>query len=180
MPLNPDENLLNEYVKNRKIKVFIETGTADGDGVQCALDAGFEKIYSIELNSSLFEKCKKRFENNENVNLICGSSEIELPKILENIDESFVLWLDAHFSGGDYIGELMDIYLPKEITSIIKFSKKFENSVVMIDDMNHFKNNNGFYNQIENLINQLKGTGEIRYYDYLCPTHLVSTYLIKD
>jgi hypothetical protein len=171
MPLNPNASELIGRKKDRKI--FIETGTADGDGVECALKSGFETIYSIELNPVLFENCKNRFKDNENVNLICGSSEIELPKILEKIDEPFILWLDAHWSGGDYIGELMDVYLPKELNSIIEYSEKFYDSVLMIDDMNHYINNKEFCLNIEQLVNTIKKNGEIEYIDSYFATHLV-------
>ena len=171
MPLNPNASELIGRKKDRKI--FIETGTADGDGVECALKSGFETIYSIELNPVLFENCKNRFKDNENVNLICGSSEIELPKILEKVDEPFILWLDAHWSGGDYIGELMDVYLPKELNSILEYSEKFYDSVLMIDDMNHYINNKDFCSNIEQLVNIIKKNGEIEYIDSCFATHLV-------
>lgn len=171
MPLNPNGSELISRKKNRKI--FIETGTADGDGVECALKSGFEQIYSIELNPILFENCKNRFKNYDNVHLVCGSSETELPNILELINEPFVLWLDAHWSGGNYIGELMDVYLPKELSAIKKYTKKFDNSVIMIDDMNHYMNNSEFCKNIENLVNEIKKNGEIQYFQSLYATHLI-------
>ena len=63
MPLNPNASELIMRKGNRKI--FIETGTAEGDGIECALKAGFEEIYSIELNPNLFEKCKKKLKKIE-------------------------------------------------------------------------------------------------------------------
>jgi len=171
MPLNKNASELNERKQNKK--VFIETGSADGDGIACALKAGFETIYSIELNPDLFENCKKRFYNYDNVNLICGSSEIELPKILDKINEPFILWLDAHWSGGNYIGEIMDVYLPKELNSIQQYSNKFYDSVIMIDDMNHYLHNTQFCKNIEDLINGIKKTGSIKYHKSLYATHLI-------
>lgn len=171
MPLNPDASELIERKKN--IKIFIETGTADGDGIECALKAGFEKIYSIELNPNLFKRCKERFKVNKNVHLILGSSEKELPKILENINEPFLLWLDAHWAGGEYIGELMDVYLPKELKSIEKYSKKFDSSVIMIDDMNYYIDDKDFCLMIKNLVNCVKTNGSIEYVNSLFTTHLI-------
>lgn len=171
MPLNPDASELIARKGDRKI--FIETGTADGDGVATALSAGFDEIYSIELNPVLFEKCKERFKDNKNVYLICGSSEEELPQILENINNPFVLWLDAHWSGGDYIGEMMDVYLPKELSSIKKYSEKFNDSAIMIDDMNHYMRDKNFCTEIEKLINNIKKTGSIEYIESYFSTHLV-------
>jgi hypothetical protein len=171
MPLNPNASELIERKGNRKI--FIETGTAYGDGVQSALDAGFDEVYSVELNPNLFKKCKERFKNNSNVNLICGSSEEELPQILESISDPFVLWLDAHWSGGEYIGELMDVYLPKELNAIKKYSEKFNDSVIMVDDMNHYMGNKNFCEEVEKLINEIKKTGSIEYIESYYSTHLV-------
>lgn len=171
MPLNPNASELIRHKKD--IKIFIETGTADGDGIECALLAGFEEIYSIELNPNLFERSKEKFKNDKNVHLILGSSEEELPKILDKIDNPFILWLDAHWSGGEYIGELMNVYLPKELKSIEKYSKKFNNSVIMIDDMNHYINDKDFCSLVENLVNSIKTNGTIEYTNSLYATHLI-------
>lgn len=171
MPLNPDASELISRRGDRKI--FIETGTADGDGIECALKAGFSEIYSIELNPDLFEKAKNKFSKYDNVHLICGSSDNELPKVLDSIDNSFVLWLDAHWSGGQYIGELMNVYLPKELNSILKYSNKFENSVIIIDDMNHYIEDTSFCLKIEELVNSIKVNGKLEYFKSLYATHLV-------
>lgn len=173
------ENGIDLLSRKDNIEVFIETGTADGNGVDIAIKSGFKKIYSIELNPKLHEKCVEKFNDEKyqeydcEVNLICGSSEIELPKILETIEEPFILWLDAHWSGGPYIGEMMDLYLPKELESIVKYSKKFDDSVIMIDDMNHYMNNKQFCFMVEKLVNQIKTTGKIEYSPSFASTHLV-------
>ncbi|MEN6553995.1 MAG: hypothetical protein ABFC34_14035 [Methanobacterium sp.] len=177
MPLFKDGTDLISRKGDRK--VFIETGTADGDGVDIAIKVGFEKIYSIELNPELHKKCVEKFNTEEyknyncEINLICGNSEIELPKILENIDEPFILWLDAHWSGGPYIGENMEFYLPKELKSILKYSNKFDDSVIIIDDMNHYLNNKQFCSTVEGLVHQIKTTGELKYSPSYASTHLV-------
>ena len=41
---------INFNLKKYKNSVFLETGTYQGDGIKKALEAGFEKIYSIEIN----------------------------------------------------------------------------------------------------------------------------------
>ena len=162
MPLDNNGNDLRKYKKN--LSTFIETGTANGDGVQSAINAGFQNIHSVELSSSLFGECVNRFSNNSNVNLYNGSSEEILPKIIKKIDEPFLLWLDAHTSGGPYIGEPMHDYLPREMKSIVKYKNKLENSVIMIDDMGHYLEDKNFCNIIESLLQELKPNGKQEYY----------------
>ena len=165
-------NTLKKYRQNRNI--FIETGTADGDGVQFALDAGFKEIYSIELSDSLHKKALDRFKDYDNIHLIQGSSEIELPKLLSELNSSFVLWLDAHWSGGVYIGELMSVYLPKELNSIVNYSSKFDKSLVLIDDMNHYMHDTNFVETIEKTIMKLNSNYKISYDELAYYTILVA------
>jgi hypothetical protein len=162
MPLDNNGNDLKKYKKN--LATFIETGTADGDGIQSALTAGFEIIHSVELSDSLFENCMNRFSNNDNVNLYVGSSEEVLPMIIEKMDEPFLLWLDAHTSGGPYIGEPMHNYLPREMESIMQYKDKLEDSVIMIDDMGHYLEDKNFCALIEFLLQKLKPNGKQEYY----------------
>jgi hypothetical protein len=81
--------------------VFIETGSFIGDGIQAALDAGFETIYSIEISASLFLKCVDRFYGNEKVHLIYGDSSLLLDRLLSTIKVPATFWLDGHNSGVD-------------------------------------------------------------------------------
>lgn len=178
MPLDSEGTFLNKF-NNNNIKVFIETGTFIGDGIQSAINAGFEKIYSVELSENLFDVSKTRFldttnskvtnlELKNNINLFLGSSEVELPKIISQISEPFLLWLDAHASGGETVGEHMHTYLIKELTSILEYSEKFEDSVIMIDDMIYYIENPdyapGFVSEVESLVKQIKPNGEIEYF----------------
>jgi hypothetical protein len=163
MPLDSSGNDLKRYKKD--ISVFVETGTANGDGVQSALNADFKTLYSIELSTSLYQGSKSRFSGNENVSLICGSSNEELPKIMNKINTPFLLWLDAHNSGGPYIGELMHNYLPVELKSIIPYKNKFKDSVIMIDDMGYYLHDKEFCSMIEDLILEIKSNATLEYYN---------------
>ena len=53
--------LFQKFVNQSKI--FIETGTFSGEGIQCALDAGFEKIYSCDINSEYVERAKEKYKD---------------------------------------------------------------------------------------------------------------------
>ena len=88
MPINFD---LSKY-SNR---IFIETGTYMGDGVKKALDSGFEKIYSIEIDKNRYINCCKLFENNPQVTIIHGDSGIKLGDVLKDIKEPATIFLDA-------------------------------------------------------------------------------------
>jgi hypothetical protein len=79
--------------------VFIETGSFTGDGIQAAIDAGFQTIISIELSDHFYNMCKNRFRENPNVHIIKGDSFKVLPDIIKNIDSRITFWLDGHFSG---------------------------------------------------------------------------------
>ena len=78
---------------------FIETGTYYGDTVQLALNAGFNKIHSVELDTVLFDKAVKRFANNDNVRIWYGDSVDSLKDILALVNGPATFWLDAHASG---------------------------------------------------------------------------------
>jgi len=113
--------------------VFIETGTYMGDGVQLALDAGFKKIYSIELTGELYEKCMERFKGNTAIHLIHGDSYLVLDDLLKLINEPITFWLDGHFAGpgtsmGKYESPLM-----QELEAIGRHSIKTH--TLLIDDL---------------------------------------------
>lgn len=80
---------------------FIETGTSWGNGVQMALDAGFDEIYSIELNPLSYEICRNRFDSDIRVTLIEGDSAYILPVLLPYIHVPMTFWLDGHYSPGN-------------------------------------------------------------------------------
>jgi hypothetical protein len=144
--------------------IFIETGTGNGDGVSAALEAGFTKVYSIELNPMLSERASFAFKDDP-VEIVTGSSCEELPKLFKKIREPFFLWLDAHWSGGLHIGEKMGSYLPKELAAIAACNLDFEDHSILIDDMNHYKDEKDFITLIEILLRTIKKNASPQLYD---------------
>jgi hypothetical protein len=77
-------------------RIFIETGTFSGDGIQKALDAGFKEIHSLDIDKNFIENSKVRFKGNRNIHLYVKDSSYELQDVMETIKEPVVFWLDAH------------------------------------------------------------------------------------
>ena len=159
--------------------IFIETGTGNGDGVSAALEAGFTKVYSIELNPTLSERAALAFKDDP-VEIITGSSCEELPKLFKKLgypvgkqdqyiaaSRPLFLWLDAHWSGGLHIGEKMGSYLPKELAAIAACNLDFEDHSILIDDMNHYKDEKDFITLIEILLRTIKKNASPQLYDSL-------------
>lgn len=91
------------FLKQFQRPVFIETGTHRGDGVQAAVEAGFERIYSADISLFNYGWCCHRFHDNRGlVDLYWGDSRDLLVQLLvstQSVMSWSVFWLDAHWCG---------------------------------------------------------------------------------
>lgn len=122
-----------ELFKKYPNPVFIETGSWHGDGIQQALDAGFKKVYSIELSNQLYEQCRNRFDKNKDVILFNGDSSDILPYLLFNIHVPVTFWLDGHYSCGDTAMGKLKSPLIQELSAIRGHDVR--NHTILIDDL---------------------------------------------
>lgn len=134
-------------------RIFVETGSYRGDGIQNALDAGFEEVYSIELAPHLYEHCCKRFEDNPQVHLFLGDSSKTLGSILELINEPVTFWLDGHYSWGDTAKGESNTPILEELKIISEHSIKTH--TVLIDDVRQFGEMEFDYITHENIVDAL-------------------------
>ena len=69
------QKALRDYSKMYGLRILVETGTCIGDMVE-AMKADFNRIYSIELSTDLYEQAMKRFKGVKNVELLHGARSI--------------------------------------------------------------------------------------------------------
>ena len=118
----------------KKNNSFIETGSLFGDGIQIAIESGFEKVISFEIDESLYNHCVDRYKNNPNVEIILGDSAFELKRFLDkNKNNQFTYWLDGHYSGGITGIGVKEYPIIEELEAILQRDVKGE--VIYIDDM---------------------------------------------
>ena len=117
--------------------VFVETGTFYGEGIQVAINAGYEKIISIEIFKKYFDFGTKRFALNKNIKVVLGDSSLILGETIKDINEPITFWLDGHCSGeGTGLGTK---YYPlmEELEHIQNHPLKTH--IIMIDDIRLWK-----------------------------------------
>jgi len=124
--MSATKGLFGKYLN----RVFVETGSNYGDGIQQALDEGFEVVYSIEIDMERWNHCHERFIKNDNVHLLLGDTEKVLGVLLRYIEEPVTFWLDAHKGNGKSP-------LLKEIEIIRNHPVK--NHILLIDDLRDWK-----------------------------------------
>jgi hypothetical protein len=137
--------LFSEYRKYSDI--LIETGTWFGDGVQCAFDAGYEKVYSCDINSECVLNAKKRFKDRD-FTAVLKPSELALKDILDDIDQRCIIFLDGHampkdghpstreFGSSTLLENALTCPLMEEL-QIIK-DHHIKDHVILIDDFQCF------------------------------------------
>lgn len=156
--------------------VLIETGSGDGDGIQCAIDAGFETVYSLEKSKELYQYCKARFLNNIKVCCYHGDSRDKLPNLISHIPTTITFWLDAHYSKGKTLGE-GDNPILDELFIISKH--RLNNHNILIDDMRYF--GNPYFGvteeQVRNELMKINPNYTIEYRDGFCRDDVLVAYL---
>ena len=117
---------------------FVETGTYEGDGVQDALNCGFQHIHSFEVVPSLYEQCRRRFDETKfpQVHLHLGTSAKMYDVCLAGIKGEITFWLDGHYSFGKT--GFVETYCPllQELDEIAKHPIKTH--TLLIDDRRCF------------------------------------------
>jgi hypothetical protein len=137
-----------EYQQKYRHTLLVETGTHLGDMVE-AQRTKFKKIISIELGIDLFEQAQERFKNYTNITIVQGDSGKVLPKILNDIHEPAIFWLDGHYSAGITAKGDKESPIFEELDAILNSNNKYEH-VLLIDDARCF-NGEGDYPTIEKL-----------------------------
>lgn len=89
-------------VRNRTgATTIIETGTYLGNTARRA-SFFFDRVYTIEVDKTLFEKAKNFLTSRKNVECLLGDCAVVLPELMARCDvDRVVLFLDGHFSGGE-------------------------------------------------------------------------------
>lgn len=129
------DNLSDHLVRFRR-NIFVETGTFLGNGLQCALQAGFRRCYTIEIHEHLWQAAQQRFSTEiqtEQVISLLGNSEALLLNIVQQLTEPAVFWLDAHVSGQYGDKKAKNCPIMEELQAIDQ--SKFRNHVLLIDDL---------------------------------------------
>jgi hypothetical protein len=126
---------IQEYQQKYGYTTLVETGTYIGEMVE-AQKARFKRIISVELDLDLYEKAQKRFVNDKNIIIVHGDSGKMLPKILNDINEPAIFWLDGHYSSGITARGEKECPIFEELDAILS-TRKF-NHIILIDDARCF------------------------------------------
>ncbi|UKO98442.1 hypothetical protein [Nostoc sp. UHCC 0870] len=141
-----EQTVLN-FAHKFSIQVLIETGTFKGDMISACRNK-FSKIYSIELDQSLYNQAKLRFKKFKHIYLSQGDSGVVLPQLMKEINEPCLFWLDGHYSGGITARGDIDTPISAELNCIL--NHQVSNHLVLIDDAHEFTGQNG-YPKVEDL-----------------------------
>lgn len=133
MSMHPTRNYFAEFKGDNNI--FIETGSYRGDGVQLAIDAGYEHIFTIDNDYENTRSCLSRFsEALVRVDPLYGDSIDMLKGVLACAPFPATIWLDAHWQmlegteSGANPFPLLD-----ELAVIKKYGRN--DNTILIDDM---------------------------------------------
>jgi len=145
---------LAQLAKQHGLRTFVETGTRGGAALE-ALSGQFDKMYSVELIESAYNKVKTKLRNHKHIKLYCGDSAKVLPEIMKEIKEPTLFWLDAH--DGRKHTPILD-----ELKSILP-SKLHH--VIAIDDLRYFGTEKAYptVDTITELVKQLQPSAYISF-----------------
>lgn len=121
--MHPTRNYFAEFKGNHRI--FIETGTYKGDGVRLAVEAGYERIHSIDIVP------QEGLTVMGHISYHVGDSPDMLREILAEVNEPCMFWLDAHSQLME--GEADNFPLLEELKVIA--SHHIKTHTILIDDL---------------------------------------------
>jgi hypothetical protein len=133
----------------KHVDVWVETGTYMGQTTE-VLSRNNSRVISIEPSPELAKRAEVLFAQSQNVQIVNGLSEIELPSVLEGLPSdtfSIAFWLDGHYSEGPtHLGPI-ETPIVQELRAIETHLQKFQEVTIFIDDFRCFVNRQTDYPQ---------------------------------
>ena len=117
-------------------ETLVETGSYQGDGIQTALDCGYQTVYSYEISPQLHTLCKNRFQGEKKVHLFQKSS-VKMAEDLREVTGRITFWLDAHYSAGSATYSDKPCPILEELSQIAMLPRK--DHYILIDDVRLFQ-----------------------------------------
>ncbi len=122
-------------------RVLVETGTYRGNTTD-TMRPYFDRIYTIEANDALFAAAQSRFAGAPGVRALHGDSAAMLPRVLAELDEKALFWLDAHWCGNDTFGSYLSAAIMAELEAV--FAHRVRGHTILIDDARYFCGHYGY------------------------------------
>jgi len=132
--MGPPEDLVLELQRRLDARFFIETGTFAG-GTAAWAARHFAEVVTIEASPELHARACSRFSAVPGVRALLGDSRVRLAEVLAQLSGPAVLWLDAHWSGGDTAGAADECPLLGELAAINAVTA---DHAVLVDDARCF------------------------------------------
>ena len=129
------------YQRSRKFATFVETGTFTGEMVE-AMGPHFRRLISIEMSPQIHQAAQQRFAGDPHIQLLLGDSALVLPRVLEQIREPALFWLDGHFMGGSTARSHDDSPVRHELSALL--AHPVRGHLILIDDARLFDGTAGY------------------------------------
>ena len=81
-------------------RIVLETGTHRGAGARRWAEF-FDEVHTVELSKELYEHASLKYKDYKNITFYHDKSPDFLRKLLPQLNEQCIVFLDAHGSGGD-------------------------------------------------------------------------------
>ena len=112
--------------------VAIETGTYKGRTTKILAHFA-DSVTTIEADFGYYQRAKEALQRFENVTVMHGDSGELIKSTLPSRQINCMLWLDAHYSGGNTAGVLNHCPLMNELSHILP-TRSASNTVILVDD----------------------------------------------
>ena len=123
------------YAEAFGLSILVETGTFYGAMV-LGIFRRFKQVYTIELQPQLHRRAVRMFRGDPGVIPICGDSAVELEKVIRELDQAALFWLDAHYCGEGTAYANVNTPVRRELECILADPQP--GHVVLIDDAHDF------------------------------------------
>jgi Methyltransferase domain len=140
-PPHLKRRIVCELTRRAAARTFVETGTYRGDTI-AAVARDVDRVISIELDPRLADAATRRFRARGNVSILVGDSGDALPKVVAELDQPALLWLDGHFSGGVTALGVHVTPIEQELEPILDASRPAH--LVLVDDIRLFDGTDGY------------------------------------
>jgi hypothetical protein len=165
MPIK--KSVIAKYVN----RVFVETGSLVGDGIQMALDAGFKEVRSVEYSPWNYSATVKRFADRDNVKMYSGDSAVKLWDMISGVAVPMTFWLDGHFHENTKPEGMPMSPLLQELETISRHPMKIH--TILIDDVRLFETYGLTQRQVVDALKRINADYQISFEDGFIPNDIM-------